>query len=149
MFILTLKSLESIQLRFLASPTTKDSSGCSSESNVALQTTVKVWHTLHKNKKHRKNCESCPSQVTWKVKIKYQICMSVLSDLSVLMTMTTTEWEKVWSRLSAHLQPFLALSAYSNNFRQKIVYFDVSRQKRVLFNCFATKQCLGMLKMWG
>ena len=24
---------------------------------------------------------------------------------------------------------------------------DVSRQKRVLFNCFATKQCLGMLKM--
>ena len=58
------------------------------------------------------------------------------------------EWEKVWSRLSAHLQPFFSpLSAYFNNFRQKIPYFDVSRQKRVLFNCFATKQCLGMLKM--
>ena len=28
-------------------------------------------------------------------------------------------------------------------------YFDMSRQKRVLFYCFATKQCLGMLKMWG
>ena len=53
----------------------------------------------------------------------------------------------MWSRLSAHLQPFfLALSAYFNNFRQKIPYFDVSRQKRVLLNCFATKQCLGMLK---
>ena len=57
------------------------------------------------------------------------------------------EWEKVWIRLSAHLQPFfLAHRAYFNNFRQKIPYFDVSRQKRVLFNCFATKQCLGMLK---
>merc|ERR1712038_535420 len=42
---------------------------------------------------------------------------------------------------------FLAHSAYFNNFRQKISYFDASRQKRVLFNCFATKQCLGMLKM--
>ena len=42
---------------------------------------------------------------------------------------------------------FSILSAYFNNFRQKIPYFDVSRQKRVLFNCFATKQCLGMLKM--
>ena len=44
---------------------------------------------------------------------------------------------------------FLAQSAYFNNFRQKIPYFDASQQKRVLFNCFATKQCLGMLKMWG
>ena len=61
-----------------------------------------------------------------------------------------SEWDKVWSRLSSHLQPFfLAHSAYFNNFRQKIPYFDASRQKRVLFNCFATKQCLGMLKMWG
>ena len=46
------------------------------------------------------------------------------------------------------VQPFFStLSAYFNNFRQKIPYFDVSRQMRVLFNCFATKQCLGMLKM--
>ena len=59
-----------------------------------------------------------------------------------------TEWDKVWSRLSSHLQPFfLAHSAYFNNFRQNIPYFDVSRQKRVLFNCFARKQCLGMPKM--
>ena len=28
-------------------------------------------------------------------------------------------------------------------------YFGMSRQKRVLFNCFATRQCLGMLKLWG
>ena len=44
---------------------------------------------------------------------------------------------------------FSALSPYFNNIRQKILYFDVLRQKRVLFNCFATKQCLGMLKMRG
>ena len=35
---------------------------------------------------------------------------------------------------------FLAHSAYFNNFRQKTQYFDASRRKRVLFNCFATKQ---------
>ena len=52
------------------------------------------------------------------------------------------EWAKVWSQLWVHLQPFfLALSAYFTNFRQKIQYFDVSRHKKVLFNCFATKQC--------
>ena len=55
--------------------------------------------------------------------------------------------ESVESALSALASIFLAHSAYSNNFRQKIPYFKVSRQKRVLFNCFATKQCLGMLKM--
>ena len=73
--------------------------------------------------------------------------IAMLSCQGIVLCIAT-EWEKVWSRLSAHLQPFFsALSAYFNNFRQKILYFDVSRQKRVLFNCFATKQCLGMLKM--
>ena len=28
--------------------------------------------------KHRNNCESCPSQVTWKIKFKCQICLSSL-----------------------------------------------------------------------
>ena len=66
----------------------------------------------------------------------------------LMISKVIAEWDKVWSRLSSHLQPFfLAHSAYFNNFRQKIPYFDASRQKRVLFNCFATKQCLGMLKM--
>ena len=55
--------------------------------------------------------------------------------------------ESVESALSALAAIFLALSAYFNNFRQKIPYFDVSQRKRVLFDCFATKQCLGMLKM--
>ena len=54
--------------------------------------------------------------------------------------------EGVESALSALAAIFLAHSTYFNNFRQKIQYFDASRQKRVLFNCFATKQCLGMLK---
>ena len=42
---------------------------------------------IQKNKyKHRKNCESCPTQVTWKIKFKCQICLSslFLFDLSVL-----------------------------------------------------------------
>ena len=33
------------------------------------------------NTKHPKNCESCPSQVTWKAKFKCQICLSCLSSL--------------------------------------------------------------------
>ena len=54
----------------------------------------------------------------------------------------------MWSGLSAHLQPFFSTHyAYLNNFRQKIPYFDAAPQRRVLFNCFATKQCLGMQKM--
>ena len=55
--------------------------------------------------------------------------------------------ESVESALSALAALFLALTAYFNNCRQKIPQFDVSRQKIVLFNCFARKQCLGILKM--
>ena len=55
--------------------------------------------------------------------------------------------ESVESALSALAAIFLAHSAYFNNFRQKIPYFDASRQKRVLFNCFATKQCLGLASL--
>ena len=55
--------------------------------------------------------------------------------------------ESVESALSALAAIFSALSAYFNNFRQKIPYFDASQQKRVLFNCFATKKCSGMLKI--
>ena len=50
--------------------------------------------------------------------------------------------QSVESALIALAAIFLAHSAYFNNFWQKIPYIDVSRQKRVLFNCFATKQCL-------
>ena len=32
----------------------------------------------------RKNCESCPSQITWKVKFKCQISLSCLSSLTCL-----------------------------------------------------------------
>ena len=55
--------------------------------------------------------------------------------------------QSVESALIALAAIFLAHSEYFNNFRQKIPYFDVSRQKRVIFKCFGTKQCLGMLKM--
>merc|ERR1719204_1025869 len=41
-----------------------------------------VFHIVNHivNTKHRKNCESCPSQVTWKAKFKCQICLSCLSS---------------------------------------------------------------------
>ena len=48
-----------------------------------------------KNTKHRKHWESCPTQVTWKVKLSGLCVLSVFSDLSalfvlsVLMTMIT------------------------------------------------------------
>ena len=70
-----------------------------------------------------------------------------LIPFSCLIPLKARVGESVDSALSALAAIFLALSAYFNNFRQKIPFFDVSRQKRVLFNCFATKQCLGMLKM--
>ena len=34
---------------------------------------------------------------------------------------------------------FSAHSAYFNDSRRKVPYFNVSRQNRVVFNCFATK----------
>ena len=36
---------------------------------------------------------------------------------------------------------FSAHNAYFNVLQQKVPYFNVSRQNRVVFNCFATKQC--------
>ena len=53
--------------------------------------------------------------------------------------------ESVESTLSAVAAIFLALSAYFNNFRQKIPYFDVSRQKRVLFSLALTGSLCGSL----
>ena len=32
--------------------------------------------------KHRKNCESCPAQVTWKVKLKYLSCLCPVCPVS-------------------------------------------------------------------
>ena len=46
--------------------------------------------------------------------------------------------ESVESALSELSAIFLALSAYFINFQQKIPYFDVSRQKRVLFSLALT-----------
>ena len=45
----------------------------------------------HENNKHRKNCESCPTQVTWKVKFKCKFCRSCLSCPLALTTMTVTQ----------------------------------------------------------
>ena len=54
-----------------------------------------------------------------------------------------------WGVGSQHtFSHFSALSAYFNNFWQNVGFFIVSRRKKVLFNCFATKQCWGTLKMW-
>ena len=88
------------------------------------------------------------SSITWQFGVN-----SLISTDDALRRPTTYDnhpsrvGQSVESALIALAAIFLAHSAYFNNFRQKIPYFDASRQKRVLFNCFATKQCLGMLKM--
>ena len=37
-------------------------------------------------KKHRKNCEGCPTKVTWKVKFKCQICLPCLSRALIILS---------------------------------------------------------------
>ena len=61
------------------------------------------------------------------------------SSASHILLLETRVGESVESALSALAAIFLAFSVYFNNFWQKIPYFDVSRQKRVSFGCFATK----------
>ena len=52
------------------------------------------------------------------------------------------EQHKMRSQLAAQFMPFFsAQSAYFYISRQKVPYFNVLRQNRVVFNCFATKQC--------
>ena len=53
--------------------------------------------------------------------------------------------ESVDSALSALAAIFSGLSAYFNNFRQIIPYFDMSRQKRVLFSLALTGSLCGSL----
>ena len=49
------------------------------------------------------------------------------------------------SALRALAAIFSALSAYFNNFRQKIPYLNVSQQEIVLFNCFALLDSLWLI----
>ena len=71
-----------------------------------------------------------------------------LIPFSCLIPLKARVGESVDSALSALSVIFLALSAYFNNFWQNVAFFNESRQKKVLFNCFATKQCWGTIKMW-
>ena len=48
--------------------------------------------------KHCNNCESCPLQVTRKVKFKCQICLSCLSLLSCLSCFSCLSWWPWWPR---------------------------------------------------
>ena len=49
------------------------------------------------------------------------------------------QWNNMWSRLSAHFQPFFRLLVRILTIFDKMCIFHVSQQKKVLFNCFATK----------
>ena len=44
------------------------------------------------SEKHCKNCESCPTQITWKFKFKVQICLSCLSWLSWFSCLCWCQW---------------------------------------------------------
>ena len=62
--------------------------------NKCSYATMPLWTTI----KHRKNCESCPTQFTWKIKFKCQICLSVLHLLS-------DYWQKCVNATSNILMP--------------------------------------------
>ena len=73
--------------------------------------------TLERAFKHRKNCDSCPTKVTWKVKLKCQFCLSCRSppigqdDLlpsyyskwKALMTVFVWKLKVVWSHITSIL----------------------------------------------
>ena len=62
-------------------------------------------------------------------------CPLFLTDCVSTWASKRAAWEKAWRRLSAHLQPFFRLLAHILSiFDKKIPYFDVPRQKRVLFD---------------
>ena len=47
-----------------------------------------------------------------------EVIVDVVQTTDVKSVISYYEWNKVWSRLSAHFQPFSDLGAYFNNFRQ-------------------------------
>ena len=57
--------------------------------------------------KHRKNCDSCATQVTWKVKFRYLSCPSCPSCPSCLAKGLT--WKEIWgwSRKNMHYKLLL------------------------------------------
>ena len=73
--------------------------------------------TLERAFKHRKNCDSCPTKVTWKVKLECQFCLSCLSppigqdDIrpsyyskwKLLMTVFVWKLKVVWSHITSIL----------------------------------------------
>ena len=62
--------------------------------------------------------------------------------LDILLILVALRVGEIMDSALSALAAISAHGVYFNNFRQKLPYFDASRQKRVLFNCFATKQCL-------
>ena len=71
--------------------------------------------------------------------------------LSNFLFVIISNWgqNKMRSQLIAQFTLFSSAHNAFSVSRQKVPYFNVSRQNRVVFNCFATKQWWGMLKMWG
>ena len=90
---------------------------------------------------------SVVSHLVWFGSFVYSCLLGLMCLMHILDLVDNRVGQSVESALIALAAILLAHRAYLNNFPQKILYFDASRQKRVLFNCFATKQCLGMLKM--
>ena len=58
-----------------------------------------------------------------------------------VMTLTS-EQDKMQTQLAAHFRPYSsAHCAYLTCRDKKVRYYDVSGQNRIVFDCFATKQC--------
>ena len=82
--------------------------------------------------KHRKNPESCPTQVTWKIKFRCQICLSDLSVLSV-----------PYIRGADSLQNLQIMLKWHSRFILVFLSYDIWAHSP--WNCWAHTSCLSIL----
>jgi len=99
-FLLACDLLQSFDYFFLVKIPFKTSIVPTNDQLLSRSLSSQVEREIHSIPciKHCKNCESCPLQVTWKVKFKCQICLSCLSRLSWLSCFSCLSWWPLWPR---------------------------------------------------
>ena len=121
--------------------------------------THKTRHGTHKTKQIRTTQQTHRALLNFGycfAEYQYSVSLSIFHSISIRSHLLNGPWicrissvfnlvpsrlkaplhrmgESVELALSAHAAVFSAHSAYFNNFRQKIPYFDASPQKRILF----------------
>ena len=64
---------------------------CQSGLHIWVETSL-LSPSFDRHHKHRKNCESCPTQVTWKIKFKCQFCLYCMFFLTCLSFLCCVSW---------------------------------------------------------